>query len=45
MCPNCGARSRRRHGWWHRRLHDYPVHGEAVTAELRIGRGDAHPRL
>lgn len=38
ICPGCGKRSRRRHGWRHRRLQDYPAHGEAVTVELRIGR-------
>jgi transposase len=38
ICPGCGKRSRRRHGWRHRRLQDYPAHGEAVFIELRIAR-------
>ncbi|BAB54453.1 transposase (plasmid) [Mesorhizobium japonicum MAFF 303099] len=38
ICPGCGIRSRRRHGWRLRRLQDYPAHGETVTVELRIGR-------
>lgn len=38
ICPDCGKRSRRHHGWRYRRLQDYPAHGEAVTTELRIGR-------
>ncbi|WP_352653342.1 transposase family protein [Mesorhizobium sp. M0659] len=38
ICPGCGMRSRRRHGWHHRRLQDYPAHGETVTVQLRIGR-------
>ncbi|WP_245449172.1 transposase family protein [Ensifer sp. NM-2] len=25
MCPECGTRSRRRHGWHNRRLQDLPV--------------------
>ncbi|RWE19135.1 MAG: transposase [Mesorhizobium sp.] len=37
-CPDCGIRSSRRHGWRHRRLLDYPSHGEAVVIQLRIGR-------
>jgi hypothetical protein len=38
ICPACGSRSRRRHGWPYRRLQDYPEHGESVAAELRIRR-------
>ena len=38
ICPDCGNRSHRRHGWRHRRLQDYPAHGEAVFIELRIAR-------
>lgn len=38
ICPDCGLRSRRRHGWRLRRLQDFPAHGEAVTVELRVCR-------
>ncbi|RWE22880.1 MAG: hypothetical protein EOS41_23680 [Mesorhizobium sp.] len=34
VCPDCGHQSRRRHGWRHRRLMDYPAHSQAVTLEL-----------
>lgn len=38
ICPGCGLQSRRRHGWRHRRLQDFPAHGNAVTVELRVCR-------
>ncbi len=38
ICLGCGKRSRRSHGWRHRRLQDYPAHGDAVIIELRIRR-------
>lgn len=38
ICPDCGLRSRRRHGWGRRRLQDFPAHGDAVTLELRVCR-------
>ncbi len=38
ICPICRSRSQRRHGWRHRRLQDFPTHGEAVTVELRVCR-------
>lgn len=48
FCPDCGLHSRRRHGWRHRRLQDFPAHGDAVTEELRVCRrrssGSARPR-
>jgi hypothetical protein len=30
ICPDCGARSRHRHGWHNRRLQDLPVQGQVV---------------
>ena len=48
ICPDCGLQSRQRHGWGHRRLQDFPAHGNAVTVNLRVGRwrcsGPACPR-
>ena len=36
VCPSCGLQSRQRHGWRHRRLQDFPAHGNAVTVALRV---------
>ena len=48
ICPDCGLKSRRRHGWRHRHLQDFPAHGDAVTVDLRVCRwrclGSACPR-
>ncbi len=38
ICPDCGLQSRRRHGWRHRRLQDYPAHGDGVTVTLWVCR-------
>ncbi|MEP3329805.1 transposase family protein, partial [Sedimentitalea sp.] len=38
ICPGCGSRSRRRHGWRRRRLQDFPAHGEVVIVDLRVCR-------
>ncbi|MBC7181492.1 MAG: transposase family protein [Roseovarius sp.] len=38
ICPGFGLQSRRRHGWRHRRLQDFPAHGDAGTVELRVCR-------
>lgn len=38
VCPGCGLQSRQRHGWRHRRLQDFPAHGNAVTVDLRVCR-------
>lgn len=38
ICPGCGSRSRRRHGWRRRRLQDFPAQGQAVTIDLRVCR-------
>lgn len=37
ICPDCRQHSRR-HGWRHRRLQDFPAHGDGVTVELRVCR-------
>ena len=37
-CPDCGSKSRRRHGWRHRHLRDISAHGEIVTVDLRVCR-------
>lgn len=37
ICPDCGLRARRRHGWPHRRQ-DFPAHGDEVTVELQVCR-------
>jgi len=38
ICPDCGRRSRRRHGWFSRSLQDLPVQGKAVSVKLRLSR-------
>jgi hypothetical protein len=38
ICPDCGGRSQRPHGWRNRHLQDLPVPGEAVTLRLRLSR-------
>ncbi|HAW46123.1 MAG TPA: hypothetical protein DCX34_02625, partial [Roseovarius sp.] len=48
LCPDCGLHSRRRHGWRHPRLQDFPAHGDGVTMELQVCRwrclASARPR-
>jgi transposase len=36
ICPECGAPSRQRHGWRHRRIEDFPAQGKAVWIELKV---------
>ena len=44
ICPDCGRRTRNRHGWSNRSLQDLPVQGKAVTVKLRLSRWRcAHP--
>ena len=38
VCPVCGRRSRKRHGWRHRTLQDLPIQGEKVTMRLQLSR-------
>lgn len=38
VCPDCGARSTRRHGWHVRHLQDLPAQGASVTVKLRLQR-------
>jgi len=38
VCPDCGKRSSRRHGWQERRLQDLPAQGAPVTVKLRLQR-------
>jgi len=38
ICPDCGRRSRSRHGWSHRHLQDLPVQGKPVTVKLLLSR-------
>ncbi len=38
ICPDCGRRSRSRHGWSNRSLQDLPVQGRPVTVKLRLNR-------
>ncbi|WP_420793543.1 transposase family protein [Roseinatronobacter alkalisoli] len=38
ICPDSGLQSRRRHGWRHRRLQDFPAHGDRVTIALQVCR-------
>lgn len=38
VCPDCGARSTRRHGWHERHLQDLPAQGASVTVKLRLQR-------
>lgn len=38
ICPDCGRRSRNRHGWSNRSLQDLPVQGKTVTVKLRLSR-------
>ncbi|RXV62244.1 hypothetical protein C6W92_11405 [Roseovarius sp. A46] len=48
LCPDCGLHSRRRHGWRHRRLQDFPALEDGVTMELQVCRwrclASARPR-
>lgn len=38
ICPDCGWRSRSRHGWARRNLQDLPVQGKPVTVKLLLSR-------
>lgn len=38
FCPDCGRRTRSRHGWSNRSLQDLPVQGKTVTVKLRLSR-------
>ena len=38
ICPDCGRRSRSRHGWARRSLQDLPVQGKPVTVKLLLSR-------
>ncbi|PBB51929.1 ISL3 family transposase [Mesorhizobium loti] len=38
ICPDCGRRSRSRHGWSRRSLQDLPVQGQSVTVKLLLSR-------
>ena len=38
ICPDCGCRSRSRHGWSGRNLRDLPVQGKPVTVKLLLSR-------
>ncbi|RUU07791.1 transposase, partial [Mesorhizobium sp. M6A.T.Ca.TU.002.02.2.1] len=38
ICPDCGRRSRSRHGWSNRSLQDLPVQGKPVTVKLLLSR-------
>ena len=38
ICPDCGARSRHRHGWRSRSLADLPIQGCAVKLKLALSR-------
>ncbi|MDX8540752.1 transposase family protein [Mesorhizobium abyssinicae] len=38
ICPDCGRRTRNRHGWFNRSLQDLPVQGKTVTVKLRLSR-------
>lgn len=38
ICPDCGQRSRSRHGWARRNLQDLPVQGKPVTVKLLLSR-------
>jgi hypothetical protein len=43
ICPDCGRRSRSRHGWSRRSLQDLPAQGQSVTVKLLLSRaGDVH---
>ncbi|WP_245425500.1 transposase family protein [Phyllobacterium brassicacearum] len=38
VCPDCGTRSRYRHGWHNRSLQDLPVQGQVVKIKLTLNR-------
>lgn len=38
ICPDCGERTRNRHGWFNRSLQDLLVQGKTVTVKLRLSR-------
>ncbi|WP_425373890.1 transposase family protein [Methylocystis hirsuta] len=38
VCPDCGKRSTRRHGWHERHLQDLPAQGAPVIVKLRLQR-------
>ncbi|SCB42712.1 Transposase [Rhizobium miluonense] len=44
VCPECGVKSRHRHGWHKRCLQDLPVQGQAVKIQLALIRWQCkHP--
>jgi hypothetical protein len=44
ICPDCGRRSRHRHGWHNRRLQDLPVQGQVVKIKLALNRWQCRHR-
>lgn len=36
ICPDCGRRSRSRHGWSNRSLEDLPAQGKSVTVSRQF---------
>ncbi|MDX1103932.1 ISL3 family transposase, partial [Sinorhizobium medicae] len=44
ICPDCGARSRHRHGSHNRRLQDLPVQGQVVKIKLALNRWQCRHR-
>ena len=43
-CPDCCMRSRHRHGWRNRTLHDLPVQGQVVKVQLALSRWQCRHR-
>lgn len=44
ICPDCGMRSRHRHGWHNRCLRDLPVQGQVVKVKLSLIRWQCRHR-
>ncbi len=44
ICPDCCTRSRHRHGWRNRTLHDLPVQGQVVKVQLALSRWQCRHR-
>lgn len=44
ICPDCGIRSRYRHGWRKRTLQDLPVQGQVVKIKLALNRWQCRHR-
>ncbi|WP_446686530.1 ISL3 family transposase [Phyllobacterium trifolii] len=44
VCPDCGTRSRYRHGWHNRSLQDLPVQGQVVKIKLTLNRWQCRHR-